>query len=482
MANIEGSARNEPTDLTQALARLKAENEALRSRLQHRRSVRRWLSTVLVILSALLVVASTVAVWSYRTALDTDRFMDTVEPALEDPAFYSALGDRVSEQTLVALDLETRVANRLTQLDEYISQVLVDAIDIDPQARELISRFDRPSLAALAPPIANALEDRVDQIVDSLISSEEFRSRFPDLVRQVHEAGVALVRNDLAELPNVYVVDGEVRLNLIPIIRDALRQVIDEIRDFLPDVNLPEVISDRIEEGREQLGDALHAQLPPEFGQVTLMSQDALGEVQETVHRLDQFVWLLLLVTLAMIALTIAVSPTRRRTVVQLGVGILIGFILGAVIIRRLQAAILAEVRTPDGERAVRALLTETMSSLRSIVLIVGAVALVSAVVAYVAGRPAWIGRLSERTSQLIASSPRGSELDRWVAAHYDVLRIAGVAVAVAVVFITGIEIIPVIIVAGLLAAFLWAVWASNNRARLEAPAADKSETTPVPL
>ena len=469
MANNEGFAQ-ESAEVNGTLARLQAENAALRSRLRRRTNIRQWLSGVLVILSALLVVASTVAVWTYRTAFDTDRFMATVEPALDDPAFYSALGNTVSEQTLDAVDLETRVTNRLTQLDEYLSQVLVDAIEIDPQARELISRFDRPSLTALAPPITSALEERIDQAIHRFISSEEFRSRFPNLVRQVHEASVALIRNDLAELPNVYLAEGEVRLNLIPIIRDALSRVIDEIREFLPDVDLPEVISDRLQEGRQQLGDALQAELPEDFGQVTLMSQDALGDVQETVHRLDRFVWLLLLVTVAMIAITIAVSPTRRRTVVQLGVATVIGFFLGAVIIRRLQAAILAEVRTPDGERAARALLTETMTSLRTVVLLVGAVALVSAIVAYLAGRPAWLGRLSERTSQLVASSPGGSELDRWVAARYDTLRIGGIVVAVVIIFITGFEIIPVIIVGGLLALFLWAIWASNNRATRAAP------------
>lgn len=454
------------TDAEQELARLHAENERLRNRLRLRRDIRRWLSYVLVVLSALLVVASTVAVWTYQTAFNTDRFMATVEPALEDPAFYDALSNRVSEEALVALDLEARVTNRLNQLDAYISEALVDAVEVDPQVRELLSRFERPTLAALAPPIASALEERVVQLTDRLITSEAFTSRLPDLVRQAHEASVALVRGDLAELPNVYIAEGDVRLNLIPIIRDVLRQVIDELREFLPDVQLPDVISDRVAEGREQLGDALQAQLPPEFGQITLMSEDSLGEVQQTVHRLDQFMWLLLLVTVAMIAATIAVSPNRRRTLVQLGVGVVIGFILGAVVIRRLQADVLAEAATPDGERAAGALLAATMSSLRNVVLLVGAVAVVCAVVAYLAGRPTWVGRLAERTSQLVADTPKGSELDRWVAKHYETLRIAAIVVAVGLIFLIGLNIVALLIVGGLLALFLWGISASNRRAR----------------
>jgi hypothetical protein len=469
MADSEGLAYAQAADNGEQLARLQAENAALRSRLRRRTIVRRWLSHALVLLSSLLVIASTVAVWAYQTALDSDRFMTTVEPALDDPAFYSVMGDVVSEHALGALDLETRVTNRLNQLDEYISQALVDAIDVDPQARRLLSRFDRPSLTALAPPITSALEDRVEQVVDRLITSDEFRARFPDLVRQVHEASVALIRNDLAQLPNVYIADGNVRLNLIPIIVDALRQVVEEIREFLPDVELPDAISNAAAAGREQLADALETRLPEDLGQVTLMSEDALGEVQQTVRRLDQFVWVIVFLTVAMIVATIAISPARRRTIVQLGAGIGIGLFLGAVAIRRLRTAILEEIETPDGEHAVGALLNQTITSLRTIALVVGAVALIGAVIAYLAGKPAWVGRLSDRGSQLVAGTPGGSELDRWVAKQYDLLRVAAVVVAGAIVFVTGIELIPVLIVGAVFALYLWAISASNRRASLPA-------------
>jgi len=465
MADSEGLAYAQAADNGEQLARLQAENAALRSRLRRRTIVRRWLSHALVLLSSLLVVASTVAVWAYQTGLDTDRFMTTVEPALDDPAFYSAVGDAVSEQTLEALDLETRVTNRLNQLDEYISQALVDAIDVDPQARELLSRFDRPSLTALAPPIISALEDRVDQIVDRLVTADQFRARFPDMVRQAHEATVALINNEFAELPNVYIADGEVRLNLIPIIVDALRQIVEEIREFLPQVELPDAISNAVAEGREQLAGALQTRLPQDLGQVTLMSEDRLGEVQQTVRRLDQFVWAIVLLTVAMIVATIAISPARRRTIVQLGAGIAIGLFLGAIAIRRLRTAILEQIETPDGERAVGALLNQTITSLRTIALVVGAVALISAVAAYLAGKPAWVGRFSDRGSRLVAGTPGGSELDRWVAKHYDLLRVAAVVVAIAIVFVTGIELIPLLIVGALFALCLWAISASKGRA-----------------
>jgi hypothetical protein len=477
MAGIEGSRQmrgaGHPVDDVAELNRLQAENAALRSRLSRRRDVRRWVSYAMVVISALLVLASTVAVWAYRTALDTDRFMATVEPVLDDPAFYSALSDRVSDEVLVALDLETRVTLRLNQLDDYVSGALVDAIEPSPQAQDLLDRFDRPTLAALAPPITSALEDRVAQLVDRFVTSEAFTTRLPTLVREAHEAGVALVRNDMAALPNVYTADGEVRLNLIPIIREVLSQVVEEIRDFLPDVELPDTISNRVDDGVQQLGDALQAQLPADFGQVTLMSQDALGGVQESVHRLDQLVWLLVLVTVASIGATIAIAPNRRRALVYLGIGIVIALLLGGIALRRLRAAVLAEAATPDGERAASLLLDQMLSSVRTIALIVGIVAVLGAALAYLAGRPAWVGRLTDRGSRLIAEQPGGSELDRWVAKHYELLRIAGIVVAIGIVFLTGIEIIPVLIVGGLVALFLWGIAVAHRRASvLEQPPA----------
>ena len=97
------------------IERLKAENEALRSGLERRGRWRRVLTVLLVILTSLSVVASTFAVWAHQTLFDTDAFMSTVGPALEDPALYDALADRVSAEVVEGLGLEERVAARLAE-------------------------------------------------------------------------------------------------------------------------------------------------------------------------------------------------------------------------------------------------------------------------------------------------------------------------------------------------------------------------------
>jgi hypothetical protein len=469
----EGPVPAAPT--ADELLRLQQENDALRHRLSRRRSVRSWLSKALVVLTVVALIASIVAIWARETLYDTDRFMSVVEPALEDPAFYSALSARVADESLEALDLETRAAAVLEQADAYLSEVLVDAIDPDPQVLARVQTFDRPSLAALAPPIASALEDRVVAIVDRFITSEQFQARLPDLVRQVHTGGVALVTGDEASLPNVYTEEGQVRLDLVPVVTEALQQVAGEIQEFLPDVTLPAPVASAVDVGREQLrtqlADALETELPEDFGQVTLMSESALAEVQETARQVDRFVWVVAILALLLLVLSLAVSPDRRRTVIELALGVAGALVITMLLVRRLEAALLDQIVNADGRHAVQQAYGELASSLRTIAVLVAVSAIVIGLVAYVAGRPAWVTEAGHRWSLLTAPAAEGSELDRWVAARFDLLRLAGIAVALLVVFLIGLELLPVLLIGALLGLYLWAIAAARQRVLALQPA-----------
>lgn len=457
-----------PGDVGDDIDLLRAENDALRARLSRRATLRKWLSVLLVVLTSLTVVSATLAYWAHEKVFDTDSFMETVEPVLTDPAFYAAISARVSEQTLEALDIEERVTGALTQLDEYISEALLDALEIGERGREVLGRFDRPTLANLAPAIASGLETRVVAIIDRFVTSEQFSSRLPDLVRRAHQGTIALVRGDLVEIPNVSIAEGEVSLNLLPIVAEILRPIAEQIRGFGPDITLPDVISNQVDEARDQLAAALQARLPEDFGLVTIMSEERLVEIQETANRLDRLVWALVILSLVLAGVTVAVSPTRRRTLVQLALGVAAGLVIAMVIMRRVQQAVFDQITSPDGERVARVLLTEVMSSLRTVVVIVGVAAIVLAIAAYLAGGPRWLDAVSTRVSSL--RSDEDDELGRWVSSHHDVLRIVGIGVAVAVVFITGLELIPILIVAVILGLYLWGIAAVSRSDAEEVP------------
>lgn len=472
--STEASSGSATTEGDDEMDRLRAENEALKARVQRRLTWRKVLTVLLVVLTSLSVVASTFAFWAHRTLFDTEAFMSTVGPALEDPALYDAVADRVSAEVIEGLNLEERVTERLSALDEFISQALVDALDLDDDIRELLSRFDRPSLADLAPSIAEALETRIDARIHQVITSDTVAGLVPQLVERGHQATVALLRDDLTELPNVYIADGEVRLNLIPIIRDALAAIVDDLRGFLPDIDLPDVVSNLADEGRQQLEEAIGEALPEDFGQVTVMSEEALDQAQASVARLDRYVWALIALSLILAVVTIATSTTRRRTAFQLGLGIVIAITLAALIVRRTETAIVDRIVSPEGDLAARAVLGGVLDSLRRVELIVLIGALVVAVGAYLAGRPAWITRLTSRESTEAEGDGGPSELDLWVSGHFDLLRVVGVGVAVLVLFLVGLDLVPALVIGGILALYLW--YLTEARGRVPEPEGEEDE------
>src|SRR6056297_460267 len=278
-----------------------------------RRPSRRWVAGALVVLAVVAMTASTIAIWTRQTISDTDRFMEVVEPALSDPSFYAGLSAIVTDASLDALDLEARVAELLDEVDAALAGAVVGAIDPDPQQLEQLRSVDRPTLGVLAPAISRPLEDRVAGVVDGFITSEVVEERLPELVRRTHAAGLALLTDDADALPNVYLEDDEVRVDLLPLVAEALRPIATELEPYLPDVTLPGMVADATGQERAQLREELTAalgrQLPDDLGQLTLMRRSALEEAQLIARSLDRSVWAAVFLAVVLVASSIAISP-----------------------------------------------------------------------------------------------------------------------------------------------------------------------------
>ena len=200
---------------------------------------RKWIAVLLVVVSSIFVLISVVAVWAHRTVFDTDAFMATIEPAIEDPQFKAALGDYLTDEIIEALAVEARLQEPLANLDAYLSAALLGLLGIDEQGQQLLDRIDRPTLEALAGPIADAVNQRIDMRVDQVVESEPMAELIPQVVRRAHQGAMALIAGDIEETPNITIEEGEVRLNTLPIIVRVLESVAQDLRELLPDVNLP---------------------------------------------------------------------------------------------------------------------------------------------------------------------------------------------------------------------------------------------------
>ncbi|WP_418275936.1 hypothetical protein ACNHYB_13910 [Isoptericola jiangsuensis] len=446
---------------------------------------RRWIAGAMVVITTLLVIGSSVAVWAHRTVFDTDEFMQTVEPALDDPALYEALADNVSEQALLALDLDSRVSERLTQLDGVLAATLAERLDVEPGPllEALTTRIDRPSLAALTPTVVGPVEDRIDTVIHRFFAREEFQDRVPQIVARAHEAAIGLARAEGDDYPNVYLTDDAVVLNTVPLISEALQESLAGLGDLLPDVELPDAVAEQAPEARAQLGDALGRQLPEDFGQVELLDRETFEIVQDTVTTVDRVVWLLVALTVLAIVVTLWVSPQRRRTAAQLGIGVLAALVIVWALIGQLRNLVVDVAVTPDGQHVAGSLFDAVSGEVRVIFLLVGLVAAVTVVLAVLSAHgPRWAEQAGRRWPWVRQVTDADGSAARWVGANADALRVAVLVVAVLVIVLAGFHwaAILVVVVGG--AAALWGIAVARRTAAVPGRRRVDPETAgPVP-
>ena len=423
---------------------------------------RKWIAVLLVVVSSIFVVISAVAVWAHRTVFDTDAFMATIEPAIEDPQFTASLSDYLTDEITTALDLEQRLQEPLQNLDAFLTSALFGLLGIDEGTLGFLGQIDRPTLAALAGPIADELNGRIEMRVDQVMESNAMQELIPEVVRRAHQGATALIAGDIEETPNISIVEGEVRLNTLPIIARVLQEVVTELRDVLPNVNLPDAISDRVPDAVAQFKESLGDRVPDDFGQIALMSEERLTAAQATADRIDRWVWGIVILTIILIVITMFVSQTRRRTGIQLGIGIAVAFVVSAAVLNRVEAALVAEIANPVAGETAAALFGHLLSGLRTGIVAVILISAVVALVLYLVGRPQWVTTTGEKMTTVLPGGSETGGVNSWIAGHYDLLRIAAVAIAVLALFLIGSGIVTLLVIGALLALILW--WLAQVR------------------
>jgi hypothetical protein len=432
-------------------AKLKAELEAARESSvpaggSGRRRIRKIVTGILVVLTSLSIVATTAGVWMNRTIWNTDRYVALVAPLAKDPAVTEALAVRLTGEAFQALNVQERVQEALAS----------------------IPRLPASADGIIAGPLTASAQNLVESQVKDFLASETFANLWIQLNERLHEKIVALLNGDYQQLPNVQINGGEVRLNLVSVVALVLQQVAQSGADALGlNVTVPSIPPDLDASAAiAQLGSSLGVSLPADFGQITIATHDQLIGYQQTAQNLKKLAGALFLLSCLLLVATLIVAPDRRRTVIWLGLGAAVALFLGGVFVRRVESRIVDGIAAPGARAAAKDIFTQVSAGLRHAGLLVLTVAALAALIAYVAGRPPWVLSLIAWTRRVTAPRPQGSELEVWVAAHADPVRIAGGIVALIALFLTGIDWIPVAIVGALLALLLWGVAVSERRVR----------------
>jgi hypothetical protein len=350
--------------------------------------VRRTFTWVLVVLAALLIGLSTVAVWATRTVFNDDRFSATVADVVSDPAVISAASIYLTNQAEAAV----------------VGSGVLDNLP--------------PALQPVARVLQGALRSRVEERVNGVLSSDEGQRVLIRAAEIAHTRGIQILQGDgLLSSDAISVENGAVTLNLIPVVRQVLIQLQQD--GVIPaGITIP---TDASTPG--PIANALGERLPEDFGQVVIYRTDAasgdrlLDQAQRVLSLSKRGVVLLVVLAVAASAGAIAVAMQRRRAVFRLAVAIALVSVLLIVVVRRVSFAVARAPATPGGRAVADALASSLRSSLVRALVIVTVLAVVAAVVA----------RYSH-------------PLMAWARGHQDLATLAAVALGLVVLLVLGLS------------------------------------------
>lgn len=399
-----GEGGEEPAALTPASA-AGAVADVSPVALPRRRDSRlhRLLMGLLIALSCFMVVLSGVAIWAHSTVLNTDRYVAIVAPLAKDPKVLQELSDYVAAQVVTATDLQARVQQRLPERLDF-----------------------------LAVPIAAAVDDFISKQTYKVLNTEQAYNLWIKINRVAHAQIVALLRG---ESTYAYIQGNDVKLNTLPLISQVLVEVNNRLPGWLASRLNPPVIAPEtpVDQASQQLAAWLGRPLPADAGQVTLLTSEALGPAQTAVKWMDRLAIILPIVTAVLIAVAIVLSHRRRRTIIELAIGVAVALIVLRVVLNRLEEAVVQRLTQDSIGAVVSGVVSASLGPLLDVIVWVVVGAVIVAVGTWLVGRADFRTAVVSASREVAAAGTGAVRSSTpalsWVGAHTDLLRIAGLIV-----------------------------------------------------
>lgn len=365
---------------------------------------------VLIVLSCLAVVVSGVAIWAHYTVLNTSGYMKLVGPIGKDPAAIKSLSDYVAGQVVTATDLQARTQAALPPKAAFLAAPITDAVD---------SFITKQTTKVLSTPQAYALWLKVNQLA--------------------HEKIVGLLRG---QNTNTYIAGSDVKLDTLPLVSQALVWIDGQLPGALSSRFSPPVIQPGTPPAQsiQQVSQWSGKTLPPDFGQVTLLTSSALGPAKTAVRIFDSLVIILPIITALLIAVTIWLSRRRRHTIIALGIGAAIALILTHVIVKQASGAIVDQLKLGNVSTVVREVVNASLRPLTTLTIWIVVVGVIVAVVAWIAGRRDVQVAVAQAGKRIVQTQDEALAADSlftaWVERYAQWLRLAGLLAGLIVLLV----------------------------------------------
>ena len=292
------------------------------------------------VLTIVVLIPTTIAVWAQRTVFDSDKVASIVGDALAEPEVSAALADYVTEQVFAAVDVDTVVSELLPA-----------------------------QLQRLAPVIADGARTAVDRALTNVMADPEVQAVLTEVVERAHRRAMQLLEGD-GLVDGITVVDGEVTVNLLPLIGRGLTQL--QQLGLFSDLEVPEMTSDgNPDEQIAALAGATGRDLPDDFGQLVVYQSEALADRQASLQSAQQVfafakraVWVLVALTVVLLTATIVVARDRWRAVMVLGLSGIAAMVFIRSAVRRVVDEAPELAARPGGHAAIDAIVRGTSTGL----------------------------------------------------------------------------------------------------------------------
>ncbi|MHB1065901.1 MAG: hypothetical protein ACYC2Z_00515 [Candidatus Nanopelagicales bacterium] len=244
-------------------------------------TTRRWgvrsiASLVIFVLATALAPIALVGHWGHRTVIDSERYLETVGPLIEQPEVQEALAMSITDAVVERIDTEAQVEGLLSTLFP-----------------------DSPFTGPLASPIAAGINSLIGELVVRFVASEQFQQAWIALNRAAQRGLVALLEGGQ---------EGPIQVKGDEIVLD-ISSALAAIQAHL------------VENG---ISAAAGLTLPDRDRQIVLGTVQGLGQIRFIYSLTSPILqWFPLLVA-ALFALSIALARRRARTVVAAGI-VLVG-------------------------------------------------------------------------------------------------------------------------------------------------------------
>jgi hypothetical protein len=425
---------------------------------------RRILVGFLFLLSCLFVVGTSVVVWTHQVALNTDRYVSVVGAVSSDPAVIDTLSNRVATQVVTALDVQGKIQKIL------------------PGGAEV-----------LAVPLTDRIRQTVAEKLAVGLATDQFQNAWLEANRLLHTTILKILRGNP---DSVSIQNGMVTLDLYALVGNALTTL--QSSGIIPaSVTLPDLNNVQVpEQARQKVEQALGITLPADFGQIPIVKASGLETARQAVQLFDILTILFIILTLVLIGLTIWLARRRLRMVIYLGVGVVVSLVIARFVIGGIEDAIVSSIAAEGLGTTVRAVLDHVLGNYFALGRVLVVIGIVAAVVAYLAGRPAWLVRATSAASSAAGRGaasagavaagaaggvPTSEAATGWVTSNREAVRwaIVGTVAFLIVWWVAGFEIAILAAAAVLLGEFLLRYISRRGDDDDESPGTDVAPASP---